>query len=365
MAKTLTAPARRRTLRPPRVRVERRARTGPVGLYRAYGIAVGAGVALLLLPLITSTAFSTVWSSLWSGLSSSFGIQSVIIAAVPLVIGGLAVAVPYRLGLWNVGVDGQMLLGAWLAAAIAFSLPDMNNVLLIPLMIVGSLIGGAIWILGPALARAYLGVSEIITTFLLNFAAGAWLVYWATGPWKAEASVGGTVSRDLPEQANLGAILFGDVVLHGGIWIALVAPFVVWAGFRFLRAGFEAELVGRNERASAYAGISVKRRLVGAMLVGGALGGLAGAVEMLGDTGVYTNGITDNTGFAALVVAVLAGGRELAVIALAQLYAVLQVGGDELALQGVSNDIVLMVVGFTLLTGALGDAAARFRLVRS
>jgi ABC-type uncharacterized transport system permease subunit len=336
-----------------------------VGLWRAGGIGAGALIALLALPAITGTSASIVWSSLWSGLSSAFGIQTVLIDAIPLVIGGLAVAVPYRLGLWNVGVDGQMLIGAWVAAAIAFSLPDLASGPLVALTLVGSLVGGAVWILGPALARAYLGVSEIITTFLLNFAAGSWLVYWATGPWKSQASVGGTVSRDLPVQANLGVVKFGDVVVHGGIWLAAATPLLVWAGFRFLRAGYEAEIVGQSERTGAYAGMSVKRRLVSAMLVGGALGGAAGAVEMLGDVGVYTNGITNNTGFTALVVAVLAGGREFPVVVLALLYAVLQVGGDELAVHGISSDIVLMLVGFTLLTGALGDAAARFRLVIS
>jgi simple sugar transport system permease protein len=347
------------------VRLERRSRVGRVGLWRAGGIGAGALIALLALPAITGTSASTVWSSLGTGLSSSFGIQTVLLNAIPLVIGGLAVAVPYRLGLWNVGVDGQMLTGAWVAAAIAFSLPDLGSVPLVALMLVGSLVGGAIWILGPALARAYLGVSEIITTFLLNFAASAWVVYWATGPWKATASVGGANSRDLPTSANLGTVQFGDVILHGGVWLAVIAPIVVWVGFRFSRAGYEAEIVGQSERTGAYAGMSVKRRLVGAMLVGGALGGVAGTVEMVGDVGIYSNGITNNTGFVALVVAVLAGGREIAVVVLGLLYAVLQVGGEELALQGVSSDIVLMIVGFTLLTGALGDAAARFRLVVS
>lgn len=336
-----------------------------VGLYRAAGGVVGTVIAIVALPAVASVGSGALYSSLWSGLSNSFGIQSVLTAAIPLALAGVAVAVPYRLGLWNVGVDGQMFIGAWIAAAIAFSLPHLAGGLLVALMLVGSLVGGAFWIAGPALARAYLGVNEIITTFLLNFVAAAWLTYWANGPWKGTLSVGGTQSRNLPGQATLGTVTIGPIAVQGGIWIAIIVPVVVWAGFRFLRAGYEALVVGSNAGAAAYAGISVKRRMVGAMLVGGAIGGLAGAVEMMGDVHAYTNGISNNTGFAALVLAVLAGGRELAVVPVAVLYAVLSVAGDQLATQGVSSDIVLMVVGFALLTSSLGDAAARFRLVRT
>jgi ABC-type uncharacterized transport system permease subunit len=346
------------------VRLERRSRVARAGRYRAGGVVAGAAIAILALPLITGTAPGTVYSSLGSGLSGSLGIQSVITGAIPLVLAGLAVALPYRLGLWNVGVDGQMLTGAWVSAAIGFSLPNAPSVLLVALMLIGAMVGGAVWALGPALARAYLGVNEIITTFLLNFVAVAWLAYWANGPWKGTASVGGTVSRSLPDQATLGTLRLGSIAVQGGVVIALVAPVLVWAAFRFSRTGYEWLVVGSNPRAGVYAGMPVKRRLVGAMLVGGAIGGLAGTVEMVGDLHLYTDGITNNTGFAALVVAVLAGGREAAVVLVAVFYAILIVAGQQLSSQGISNDIVLMIVGFTLLTGALGDAAARFRLVR-
>ena len=320
-------------------------------MYRLIAIVIGLVVAILVAPLLGSTPASEFYDIAWTGtLGSTLGFGNVLTVAIPLAIAGLAASIPYRLGLWNIGIDGQILMGAWLAFAVSRAMPDVAAPVLIPLMLVAGMLGGAAWILGPALARVYLGLNEIVTTFLLNFVASAWLTYWVTGPWRDPVvqTAGGIRSKPIPAQTDLGLLNLGGVVVHWGILVAVALPLAAWLTIRFTRVGYEITMSGASERAGRYAGIPVRRRLIGVMLVGGALGGLAGVIEMLGTLHQYGDGLTNNTGFSAVVIAVLAGASEPAVPVMAFVYAVLVVGGDAVGLTGVSPDIVFAMVGITL-----------------
>jgi simple sugar transport system permease protein len=347
--------------------MERRGEPRFIGPYRVLAIIVGLAIALLLAPILAGVSASEFYDIAWTGtLGSSLGQGNVLTVAVPLAIAGLAASIPYRLGLWNIGIDGQILMGAWLALAVSMAFPDLAGPLLIPLMLIAGMIGGALWMLGPALARAYLGLNEIVTTFLLNFVAAAWLTYWVTGPWRDPAIAGGGIrSEPVPEQSQLGLLDLGGAQVHWGIVIAVALPVAAWATMRFSRFGYEVVITGASERAGGYAGIGVQRRVVTVMLTGGALGGLAGVVDMLGTLHQYGSGLSNSTGFSAVVIAVLAGGSELAVPIMAFVYAILVVGGDAVGLTGVSSELVFALVGITLLLATMGDALARFRLVRT
>jgi ABC-type uncharacterized transport system permease subunit len=348
------------------MRVERRPDPRYLGVYRVVAIIVGLAVALLVAPLIGSVPASDFYDLAWTGtLGSPLGLANVLTVAAPLIIAGLAASIPYRLGLWNIGIDGQILMGAWLAFAVSTAVPDLSAPLLIALMMLAGMVGGALWALGPALARAYLGLNEIITTFLMNFVAVAWMTYWATGPWFDPQSGGGVRSRPVPEQSELGLIELNGTLVHWGIVIAATLPVAVWLALRYSRTGYELTVTGASEKAGEYAGIPVRRKLVGALVAGGAIGGLAGVVDMLGALHQYGAGLSNNTGFSAVVVAVLAGGSELGVLVVGFVYAILIVGGDAVGLAGVSTDLVFALVGITLLLAAIGEALARFRVVRT
>src|SRR5207244_10993715 len=118
-----------------------------------------------------------------STLGTSLGVTQIFQLATPLVLAGAAAALAQRVRLWNLGIQGQMVAGSWLGTLIAFAVPAWPPALLVPIVLLGALAGGVGWMVVPALARAYLGVSEVITTLMLNFIAGFWVVYWATGPW--------------------------------------------------------------------------------------------------------------------------------------------------------------------------------------
>jgi simple sugar transport system permease protein len=347
-------------------RLERRALPGPVAPYRVGAIVFGIALALLFGPLVTGVDAAAFYDTVWTAtFRSPAGFSNVLILATPLLLTALAACVPYRLRLWNIGADGQMFLGAWVAAALAFTLsPHVSGPVLMLIVLVGSAIGGLVLILLPALARAYLGVNELVTTLMLNFAGLYWLIYWATGPWRDPVSAGGVQSKELPEAAQLPTLTFGLVGVPIGFFGAIVAAALLWAYFRWSRFGYELRIMRESEGAAAYAGIRVRRRVVGVLLIGGALGGLAGAVEMLGNTYHYGDALSNNIGYTGIVVAILAAGSELAVVPIAVLFASVLAGGSALSTAGVQSNLVVTVLGLTVLIAAVGDGLARFRLVR-
>lgn len=348
-------------------RIERRPDARRIGLYRVSAVCVGVAVVLLIGPLFATTSASNFYSLAWTGtFGSSLGLENFLTVAAPLIITGLAASIPLRLGLWNIGIDGQIFMGAWLATGLSFTFPHLPGPVLIPLMMLGGMLGGALWILGPALARIFLGVSEIVTTFLLNFVATAWLTYWITGKWIApDAAAGGIRARPVPIQADLAQLDIGGTLINWGVLLAIVLPFIAWGVMRFSRTGYEMRITGASERASTFAGISVRRKQLNALLLAGGLAGLAGTLNMLGTIHQYSDGLTNNTGFTAVVIAVLAGGSELGVLVMALLYAALLSGGDAVSLAGVPSELVFGLIGLTLMLGAMGEATARLKLVHT
>jgi ABC-type uncharacterized transport system permease subunit len=347
-------------------RLERRALPGPVAPYRVAAILFGITLALVFGPLVTGVDAALFYDTVWTAtFSSPSGFSNVLILATPLLLCALAACVPYRLRLWNIGADGQMFLGAWVAASLAFTLSDhLSGLLLIVVLLVGSAVGGMFLMLLPALARAYLGVNELVTTLMLNFAGLYWLIYWATGPWRDPVSAGGVQSKGLPVESELPTLTFGLVGVPIGFFGAIVVAALLWAYFRWSRFGYELRIMRESEGAAAYAGINVRRRVVGVLLIGGALGGLAGAVEMLGNTYYYGDALNNNIGYTGIVVAILAAGSELAVVPIAVLFASVLAGGSALSTAGVQSNLVLTVLGLTVLIAAVGDGLARFKLVR-
>ena len=354
--------------RPPRLRwrIERRAQPLNLGLFRFGAVFVGILLSLAAVPLFTSAPAGTLYSSMWSGtLGTTTGLENVLTIAIPLIICGLAASIPYRLQLWNVGIDGQIYMGAWAASGISYHLTSQRSFVIIPIMLVGAMIAGGLWILVPTLARVYLGVSEVITTFLLNFVALGWLMYWATGPWYAPSAAGGVFAIAIPSQAQLGLLNIHNLVVNWAIIVALGLPIVFWAANRYTRWGYEVTMIGASEKAGRYAGMNVKRTLITTMLIGGALGGLAGALNLMGTNYQLTPGVTNNTGFNGLIIAVLAGANELGVLVLGLVYSILLSAGDAIQVVGGSADMVFAVIGVTLIFGTFGEAYARLHLVRT
>jgi simple sugar transport system permease protein len=358
---------RRRSL--PRVpyRIERRPNPRHLASRRIAGIVAGLLVALLVAPLLAPSVGSQIYTFVWNGtLGSPVGVSNVLTVAAPLVIAGLAVALTYRLGLWNIGVPGQMLMGAWFALWIGFEMNDVSGFIAVPVMLGAGFAGGAAWMLIPALARVYLGVNEIVSTFLMNFGALAWASYWIRGEWFDSQAAGGFHSRAVPSNTELGSLDVAGVVIHWGVLAAVILPLLVALVLQVTRGGFEAGISGASERAARYAGMPVERRMLTALLASGGLAGFGGVIDMLGDLHVYGAAIgKDDLGFGGLVIAVLAGGSMIAVVPVGVIYALMTVAGLSMSVAGVEPQVILALVGLMSLFAALAEAFARVRFVRA
>ncbi len=344
------------------IRFERRTDPGPTGRYRVAAVVVALGIAAIYISIVVPSdkdPFGAIWEGTFG---TAIGLSTVLTVAAPLLFTGLAVAVPYRMGLWNIGGEGQLFIGAWAAAAVAFGFPHLSGLLLIPLMLIAAAIGGALWILVPALARAYLGVNEIITTLMLNFVGIFWMTYWVTGPWAETGSAGGIHSRSIPEQSFLAPVMVGSVEVPLGLLLGVACALVLWFLLRGTVLGYEVKVLGGNLRAGRYAGMPSARRLIMVMLIGGAMGGLAGAVAMVGDIHRYTDSLSAQAGYSGIVVAVLAAGFELAIPLMAVLFAALTASGSTIQILGESSDTTVALMGLILLLAAMGDGLARYRI---
>ena len=326
---------------------------------RAAAIVLALLVAGLILAVNGANPAKLALQVIKSTFGSSFGLEDVGLLVTPLILTGLSVAVAQKIGAWNIGGEGQFYAGAFAATGVGLFVPGPAIVLL-PLMFVAGAVGGAVWILVPTLARAYADVNELITTLLLNFVA-VLLVYWvATGPWldpsgHALASTA-RLPYDVPE--------FWGIV-HWGFPIAVILTVLVAALLNYTRWGYEVRIAGSNPQAAKYAGMPFRRHLIIVMLLSGALAGVAGMLEVAGTVHRLQGGISNNFGYLGIMVAVLARGSALGVLAGAAMMAVILNSGIILQTQGLNVQTVLAITGLILFFTAIGDELAHYRIVRT
>jgi general nucleoside transport system permease protein len=328
--------------------------------YRVAGAVAGVLVAGLVLLITGRNAFSILRQAIEANLGDRRGLEETALIATPILMNGLAVALSLRMRLWNIGADGQFLMGAWAAAGIGIHWGGPRAIVLIVMALAGTAAGSA-WILVPALARAYWGVNEIITTLLLNFVALQVVVWASLGYWRDKATA---VVQSTPRVKAELPIIPGLDVLHIGFFVPLVVAAVLFWVFRGTKWGYEVDMIGGNPRAAAFAGINVRRRIVVVMLCTGALAGLSGMIHLSGSAGRLQGGISSNYGLSGFIVAALAGGSFLGLVVGGLFIASMFHAGVALQTKGLSVHIILAIYGAVLLGVALGEAAARYRLVR-
>lgn len=312
------------------------------------GMVVGAIIMIL-------SGFNPIenYISLFTGaLGSPNAIGEVLREATPLILTGLGFAVANSAGFFNIGLAGQSLAG-WLASvSFALAFPHAPGFLLLPGAILAGAVAGALWSGIAGFLRAYFGASEVITTIMLNYIA----LYATNAVVKGMLAKGdGDYSPTIPVQARLRTPFLEKITqnstFHWGILIALVAVIVVWWLMKKTTLGFEIRAVGMNEDASRYAGMSTKKTIISAMLISGALAGLGGAMEGLGNfQNIIVNTALPSIGFDGMSVSLLATGSPVGIILAALLFGILKIGGLNISIASTTPpeivDIVIAAVIF-------------------
>ena len=292
---------------------------------------------------------------------SAYGLSETALKTVPLALCALAVALALKIGLWNIGAEGQLYMGALGGMAAALWWPDLPGALGLPLAILAGALAGALWASVPGLLKVYGGVNEIISTLMLNYVAIAWVEYMVYGPWKGED--GFPYTAMIAESWRL-PLLYRRV--HAGILLVLLLALMLHLAERYSVLGFQVRLVGASVGAARYAGVPVLSRLLLVMFLAGGAAGLAGVMEVVGVEHRLHAAISPGYGYTAIIIAFLARTHLLAVVAVAFLFAALAVGGDgvQMAFPGVSSSIVAVFQGALLLLFLAGGTFTRYRVRR-
>ena len=323
---------------------------GSVSRYLAM-TAVTMALFVIVLLLSGSDLAASFRGLFRASFGSLYGLSEVVVAMIPLLLTALAVALPWRVGLINVGGEGQLYVGAALATWGALSLPGLSPLALIPIMMLLGFAGGVLWALVPALLRAAGTVNETITTLLLNSVAPKIVGFLIFAYWHSPMDT--VKTANFVPAARLPTF-FGSRV-HLGILIggALLAAF--WAFMRWTRWGLEMRAVGGSPEAARRAGIPVKRNLLLALCAGGGVAGLAGMAQISGYYGVLLLNFSNGLGFMGFLICWMAGGQPLGIVLMSFVVAVILAGGDVLQL---TSNLPFAVINI-LLAGTLFVVLAR------
>lgn len=285
--------------------------------------------------------------------------------ATPYIFAGLAVALAFRGGLFNIGAEGQLAFGTVAAAWVGYALPrtlgfSLPPILHVPLAIAAGILMGGLWAAIPGWLKAYTGGHEVINTIMMNYIALNMVSYLLNGPMKDPNPLN-VVARtpNIAETARI-APLFEGFRVHWGFILALLIALVVWWLLWKTTLGFEIRTVGANPDAAHYAGINVKRTIILTMAFSGLLAGLAGAIEVTALNYRHELGFSIGYGFDAIAIALLGKTHPLGVVLAAILFAAMRNGGTRMQfLTQIPVDVISVIQALILLFVA-ADAIVRF-----
>ena len=316
---------------------------------------VVGGVVMALAGLPPLTAFIAIFKAAFFG--GAYALSDTLVKAIPLILCGVGCALAFRAGLWNVGAEGQLLLGAWAATGIAsfWTAPGLSSWVKLPLMMTMGMAAGALWGAVPGYLKTRFRVNEIISSLMLVYVAVQWNVYWIYSPWSDR---GFQMTPLFPETARLTRLSdFADrypsmtgLTIHSGLIIALFAAAVLWILMSKSRWGITWKAMGDNPQAAQAAGMKVAAHTVLVMAISGAVAGLAGAVEVAGVVNRLQERFSPGFGFTAITVAWLARLNPWATVAVAIIFGGILVGSKEIGSQGISSllqgSLLLVVIVF-------------------
>ena len=303
---------------------------------------------------IFGTAYSKTYLT-WAGISEC------IVSFVPLSLCALCVAVGAKAGLWNIGVDGQFYVGAIIATGVALTIPDAPGFVQIILMILLGGLGAGIFCYLAVLPKLHFGISEILTTTLLNSVVlyfVRWIVY--SSSWKDSSTIAAQ-SRNISPQAEL-PILVPGTRLHLGVIICILIIIAIRFYLKRTVPGFELQLVGSNARGAKYSGIDIKKTFIIAMILSGAMAGTAGALEISGVTHRLQATISADYGYSAFAIAWVTRGNIYAIAGVSFLFAGLLVAGYKMQMMSLPYAVTTMLEGLILVLVLAGDLLCYYHI---
>ncbi len=301
----------------------------------------------------------------WEPIKSGYAWSELIVKATPLLIIGLGLAVCFRSNVWNIGAEGQYLIGAIFATWVALQADaDTSRWIVVAVLLAGAL-GGMVWAGITALLRDRFNANEILVSLMLVYVAIQVLNYLVYGPWKDPAGFNFPQTQTFEAAAQMPRLMAGSRV-NIGILLALAGVVLVWMFLFRTRAGFAQQVGGLAPAAARYAGFSSRRALWAALLVSGGAAGLAGALEVAGPIGQLTPHVPVGYGFAAIIVAFVGRLHPVGIVFSALLMSMFYIGGElAQSRMGLPRSITGVFQGLLLFALLACDTLINYRLART
>jgi simple sugar transport system permease protein len=320
---------------------------------------VAGGVFILALGQNPFIVYKTIVQGAWR---SSIAVKGTIKLAIPLLIASLGITPAFQMKFWNIGAEGQIIMGGIFATFFALNFSDLPHPLLLILMFAAGLIGGGIWGLIPAYFKAKFGTNETLFTLMMNYIAQKFLMYLQYGPWKDPNALGAGKIALFKDNASLPEV-FG---IHIGWIVAIVLVVLMYIFINKTKRGYEIQVIGESENTARYAGMNVKRIIISSILLSGALCGIVGMFQVAGVNHTLSYQVANGVGFTAIITTWLAGLSAPVIVVVCFLFAVLQQGGTYIQTAFNIHSSVAQILQGMILFFVLGsEFFIQYRLVRS
>ena len=290
-------------------------------------------ILAVILALVVSSIFIIfmkknpveVYLSMFKGaFGSPYSIRETIKLAIPLCITALGVAVAFKMQFWNIGAEGQIMMGAFAASLLALKFPTLSRPLLLLLMIIAGIIGGSLWALIPAIFKSKWGTNETIVTLMMNYIAIKWVTYLQYGPLKDPNAKGFAKIANFTDNAILPEVF----KVHIGWIFALILVGFIYIFMKYTKKGYEITVLGESEKTALYSGVNIKKTIIISILLSGGLCGLVGMIQASGISGTLAYNVSGGVGFTAIIVAWLGSLSAPIILVVSILFAGLEQGGS-------------------------------------
>ncbi len=300
---------------------------------------------------IMGLSVGEAYGKLISSVTSLKGFSYVVVYSVPYIVVGLSVAFSFKTGVFNIGAEGQFVVGSMAAAVVSILLPDLPKLVLIPLCFLAAMVMGAIWAVIVALLKTKWGINEVLSMIMFN-----WIAFYLSNYVAGIPAIhsDGTAEATKNISANASLLLDADFIknaglaptMNWGILVALAAAALIWFVIEKTTLGYELKAVGTNKNAAEYGGINVNRSILTALAISGALAGLAGALQLMGmGKRISVFASQEGFGFAGIVVALIGVSNPIGVVLAGLFYGALMFGGSKLNLVGAPTQLISIIVG--------------------
>lgn len=346
------------------VRLEPRQEHSKAMIYWSPLIAIALTLlsGLFIFALFGKNPLTSLYTFFVLPLTSWYGFTELVVKATPLILIGVGLSVGFRANVWNIGAEGQLIIGAVFGGGLGIYFFESTSIFLLPGMVILGAIGGALYAAIPAFLRTQFNANEILTSLMLTYVAGLILSYLVTGPWRDPHGFNFPQSREFSE-GGLLPILSEGSRMHFGAIFALLAVAGGWVLMARSVIGFQLKVVGMAPAAARHVGFAEKRMIWFSLLTGGALAGIAGLGEVAGPIGQLTPSISPGYGFTAIIVAFLGRLHPVGIVFAGLVMALTYLGGETAQMEiGTPAAVTGLFQGILLFFLLASDVLTTYRI---